>query len=862
MVFVRSGSQTFIYLNGVHRGSMTNVVNLELQTISRSSTSQYDKLNATLDEAIVYDRALTSGQIAAHFAATGIIPPIVGPTITGQPQSQSVVIGTPNATVSFTVVATGTLPLRYQWSRDWEMIEGATEETLTLTDVTSADAGTYRVLVSNQGGAETSAEGTLSIVAPPFNEGNNQTVLSGFPATWSVTLAEIPGYQFVWKRNGSVLDGETSRTLAFASAAPADSGAYTLEITFGTDTVTSGLAQFIVPAVPTTDYATRVLANNPLAFWRLNDPDQAATLADERNLLNNSQYFIDVDYQLPGALLGDANAAVGFRGIATSKAEVFINNELSTPQFSAELWARRTGGDGAFTSPLTFRDLNDTTVPPYRKGWLFYATDANRWQFRIGDGTATWVIIDGPPIVNGEWTQLVGTYNGTDVAFYVNGALVESRVASYSPIDPAQLPPLLRIGGGSTEAETGAFFFTGGVDEVAVYSSALTAAQVADHWAAAFSPTLAPIIDGQPQSAEVVIGGTATLTVQARSGTPLSYQWKKDNQVLEGETSDTLVVTGANNDSAGSYTVDVSNSAGTVPSQAATIAVVGPEATYQATVLRDGPVAYWRLGETAGTTTAADAMGNHPGTYGAGITLGEAGALDGDDNTAARFAVANQSFVDVPWSANLNPPQFTFECWAKVTGGSDYRSPMTSRGDGPQKGFIFYATPGNAWEFWTGTGAGWNALGGASVVNDNWVYLAGTYDGATKRFYVNGQQVSANQSAFVPNDANVLRIGGGATENPTGNYFFEGLIDEAAVYNKALSPARILTHYLAGQPPVEEIVAGIATDGDELVISWEGTATLQQTEDIAGSWNNVDGASSPYRVTPSGSQMFWRLVSP
>ena len=166
MVFVRSGGQTFIFLNGVHRGSMANVVNLELQTISRSSTSQFDKLNATLDEAIVYDRALTSGQVAAHFAATGIIPPVVAPTISAQPQPQSIIIGTPNATASFTVVAAGTLPLHYEWRRNGEIIAGVDLETLTLTDVTAADAGTYSVVVSNSGGSLTSADATLSIVAP------------------------------------------------------------------------------------------------------------------------------------------------------------------------------------------------------------------------------------------------------------------------------------------------------------------------------------------------------------------------------------------------------------------------------------------------------------------------------------------------------------------------------------------------------------------------------------------------------------------------------------------------------------------------------------------------------------------------
>ncbi|MDD8043199.1 MAG: hypothetical protein PHC78_05460, partial [Verrucomicrobiota bacterium] len=74
MVFVRSGGQTQIYLNGVLFGSMPNVVNLEMQSISRSGA---DKLRASLDEVVVYDRALSAAQIATHFLATGITSSVI-----------------------------------------------------------------------------------------------------------------------------------------------------------------------------------------------------------------------------------------------------------------------------------------------------------------------------------------------------------------------------------------------------------------------------------------------------------------------------------------------------------------------------------------------------------------------------------------------------------------------------------------------------------------------------------------------------------------------------------------------------------------------------------------------------------------
>ena len=153
-------------------------------------------------------------------------------------------------------------------------------------------------------------------------------------------------------------------------------------------------------------------------------------------------------------------------------------------------------------------------------------------------------------------------------------------------------------------------------------------------------------------------------------------------------------------------------------------------------------------------------------------------------------------------------------------------------------------------------------MGGASVENDTWVYLAGTFDGTTKRFFVNGEEVGSGSPSFTPNDGDVLRIGGGATESPTGNYFFEGLIDEAAVYDKALSGARILTHYQAGRPVVDDLMIAIALEGGQVVLTWEGTATLQKADSPTGPWTDEAGATSPHPVTPTDAQMYWRLMNP
>ncbi len=205
-------------------------------------------------------------------------------------------------------------------------------------------------------------------------------------------------------------------------------------------------------------------------------------------------------------------------------------------------------------------------------------------------------------------------------------------------------------------------------------------------------------------------------------------------------------------------------------------------------------VGHWKLDEGSGTV-AADATGKgHDGTLLNGPTW-VAGHLAG----ALEFAGGSQK-VDIPFSAELNPSdEFTVSVWANVDPtGSGHRSPITSRDDFPQRGYILYVEPGNTWQFWTGTGAGWDNTAGPAAVFDEWTLVTGTVSGQQKRLYINGSVVAQGTAAFGPNTQQVLRIGGGATES-AGNYFFVGTVDDARVYDHALSEPE-MEYLLEGKP--------------------------------------------------------------
>jgi hypothetical protein len=147
-------------------------------------------------------------------------------------------------------------------------------------------------------------------------------------------------------------------------------------------------------------------------------------------------------------------------------------------------------------------------------------------------------------------------------------------------------------------------------------------------------------------------------------------------------------------------------------------------------------------------------------------------------------------YVQVPYSAQLNPSQFTVTCWAKVTGGQGkWRSPVTCRD--VFRGYLLYAGENNKWQTWVGNGSSWQAVTGPDVVLNTWTHVAATYDGAALKLYVNGNLAGTLATAYVPNTVFPLRIGGGASEQTSPWYYFFGSIAEVSVWNLARTAEQI-----------------------------------------------------------------------
>src|SRR5436190_16124405 len=134
-------------------------------------------------------------------------PTPVPPSITTQPANKTV---NPGETATFSVTATGSTPLSYQWRKNGANITGATSRSYTTPATTAADNGSlYSVVVSNSGGSVTSHNATLTVRLPPTitTQPANKTVNVGQTAKFSVTATGTTPLQYQWMKNGVNITG-------------------------------------------------------------------------------------------------------------------------------------------------------------------------------------------------------------------------------------------------------------------------------------------------------------------------------------------------------------------------------------------------------------------------------------------------------------------------------------------------------------------------------------------------------------------------------------------------------------------------------------------------------------------------------
>ena len=221
-------------------------------------------------------------------------------------------------------------------------------------------------------------------------------------------------------------------------------------------------------------------------------------------------------------------------------------------------------------------------------------------------------------------------------------------------------------------------------------------------------------------------------------------------------------------------------------------------------------------------------------------------------------------YVSVPFNSTMNPSgDFSVSAWVKLTNSSKYRSAVTSRSEtvnGNQTGgYMLYISDANRWQFWNGHGdtEGFWAQVNADerIVENTWHMQTVTYDhsATTMKLYVDGVFLEENTSeTLLANTDKPLYIGAGRTNKHPHDalppqFYFNGNIDDVAIWNTTLSAAEIVQLYNSGETLYAGDNYGDYTSSGSLQEYWTMDSEVSGENNgsgttLFGERNNNDGS--------------------
>jgi hypothetical protein len=538
----------------------------------------------------------------------------VAPSITTQPQNQNVMLG---ATATFTVVATGTAPLSYQWSKNGTAISGATSASYTTEATVSGDNGsTFSVQVSNAVSNVTSTAATLTVttaaVAPSITtQPQNQSVTVGATATFSVGAAGTAPFSFQWSKNGTAIAGATSASYTTPATVSGDNGsAFTVKVTNSAGNATSNAATLTVTAAA----VAPTIATQP--------QNQSVTVGAMATFTVVAAGTAPFSYQWSK----NGMAISGATGASYTTPATVIGDSGAT--FSVEV----SNSAGSTMSNAATLTVTTTAVAPS------ITTQPQNQSVTVGATATFTVVASGTAPFSYQWSK-----NGT--------AISGATSASYTT------PTTVSGDNGSTFSVT----VSNTVGNATSNSATLTVSAVA------------PTITTQPQNQSVTVGATATFTVVAAGTAPLSYQWSKTGAVISGATSASYTTPATmSGDNGSTFSVKVTNSAGSATSNAATLTVnaaavpptittqpqnqsvtVGATATFTVVASGTGPLSYQWSKNGATITGATSASYTTPVT----VTGDNGSSFTVQVSNSAGNATSNAATLTV--NAAAVPPSIT-----------------------------------------------------------------------------------------------------------------------------------------------------------------------------------------------------------
>jgi RHS repeat-associated protein len=581
--------------------------------------------------------------------------------------------------------------------------------------------------------------------------------------------------------------------------------------------------------VAAASYSATIIGDGPSAYYRL-DESACCTATDSSGHGRNGTYTSSgVTFGASGALSSDSDTAAAFDG---SSGWVSIpTSDTIAGSFSVEAWVKPSsiGGDLGI---LGTRGPQD------------YGFDMQIYQGKVhGDiGTgSSWLNFNADASLTvqaGAWYHIVYVVAPGVWAIYVNGSSAASgTLPAGTPLlwDSNHQLEIANVGNPSTP-------FNGSVDEVAVYPTALTASQVASHFAASgdSAPTAPTNLTGTPGTNSVTLSWIAS-TAGVPAGQPAVQSYTVTAykgaiyagymSVAGSSTSATMsgLAGGA------SYTFQVYGSNVFGNSAASSVAVTpnGTASDYGSTVLADNPLIFYQFNEASGTSVGDSSGNGRTGTYGTGTGFGAPGALIGSTDTAIQAPgsgawAITQSGSTLPTGG----ADRTYELWSRIS--SSYNHTLVATGDGSNHLFNINLTNHNQVVLYGdgNTSAGINT---PNAYDDNvWHLIDVAVSSGTEYVYLDGQQIGSTSLTINTAGGYPLDISNGGGIYPGGE-----ALDEFAAYGTRLSTARIEAHWSAGRGQAASGCAPRPTSPYATAVLGDSPLTYLRLDDAGAGHGNL-----------------------
>ena len=670
-----------------------------------------------------------------------------------------------------------------------------------------------------------------AIITQPSNQG----VIEGQTATFFVEASgDTLSYQ--WYKDGALISGATDSAYTTPATVLADNGAeFSVAVTNSYGTDSSDAAILYVTAT-----GSRVTAGQ-IVLYNF-DEGSGTTINDASGYGSPLNLTISdpstVSWSPVSLLVKDTSL------ISSAIATKVIDASTASNEITVELWLRpfKIRNDRIFVLSQSTTEVNFgvETYPPNGFNVAARTTTTNN------QGIPGTLETTG---TSNDLTHLIFTFRDSVSKVYKNGVEVASGDIGG---DFSNWNDLARLFLGNNSS--GVKPWEGILYLAAIFDRTLDSTEVSHNFSIGVNVEEAPFITKEPQSKKVPEGITATFKVSSIGNTPFSYQWQKNGANITGATDTfytTPVTTLANNGEV--YRVIVTNSEGSDTSLNATLEVVAGGLAG----CPDGMTHYYKLEESGSPYEDSfgftDAISSNPPTS-------ETGIVGNSQNFSSNtIEIPDDNLSD--WEPNES---FTLEFWMKTTATPLNANVAIGRDD---------ASSDLHW--W----AGFNPNGTASfqlrdkdnegvligntgtVVNDgDWHLVAAVRDGDLNKnyLYVDGNKIDSASQTYNATFEGSTTINIGYL-NLSPYYYFNGSLDEVALYNVALSQAQILEHYnngLAGNgyneiinAPSNLVAIKSVADTTNVDLSWDDNSSNESgfiiqralgEKDTATAFTNID----------------------